>query len=95
MGDMIKKQQFIQKKNLHFITNAFCVIFVIVALTIFIIPNNMLSTCEICKNFVNFMKQYFPNIQIFSNISPIPEATEFYVSIMWIISILMSIWVVA
>ena len=59
----------------------------IFALGIFIIPSDILSRYEICREFVNFMKQYFPNIQIFSDVSPFKEEIEFYASYMWVIGL--------
>ena len=62
-------------------------IYLIFALGIFIIPSDILSRYEICREFVNFMKQYFPNIQIFSDVSPFKEEIEFYASYMWVIGL--------
>ena len=62
-------------------------IYLIFALGIFIIPSAILSRYEICREFVNFMKQYFPNIQIFSDVSPFKEEIEFYASYMWVIGL--------
>lgn len=56
------------------------VIYFIFALEIFIVPDDILSRCEICRKFVNFMKQYFPNIQIFSDVSTFEQKIEFYTS---------------
>ena len=64
------------------------VIYFIFALEIFIVPGDILSRCEICRKFVNFMKQYFPNIQIFSDVSPFKQEIEFYTSYMWVIGLL-------
>ena len=65
-------------------------IYFIFALGIFIIPSNILSRCEICREFVNFMKQYLPNIQIFSDVSPFKEEIEFYASYMWAIGLFLA-----
>ena len=62
-------------------------IYLIFALGIFIIPSDILSRYEICREFVNFMKQYFPNIEIFSDVSPFKEEIEFYASYMWVIGL--------
>lgn len=64
------------------------VIYFIFALEIFIVPGDILSRCEICRKFVNFMKQYFPNIQIFSDVSTFKQKIEFYTSHMWVIGLL-------
>ena len=37
------------------------------------------------------MKQIFPNIQIFSNISPFKQEIEFYASYMWVLGLLLAI----
>ena len=37
------------------------------------------------------MKQIFPNIQIFSNISPFKQEIEFYASYMWVLGLLPAI----
>ena len=53
-------------------------------------PSDILSRCEICREFVNFMKQYFPNIQIFSDVSPFKQEIEFYTSYMWAIGLFLA-----
>ena len=68
--------------------NVALAIYLIFALGIFIVPGDILSRCEICREFVNFMKQYFPNIQIFSDVSPFKQEIEFYTSYMWVIGLL-------
>ena len=62
--------------------NVALAIYLIFALGIFIVPGDIFSRCEICREFVNFMKQYFPNIQIFSDVSPFKQEIEFYTSYM-------------
>ena len=37
------------------------------------------------------MKQIFPNIQFFSNISPFKQEIEFYASYMWVLGLLLAI----
>ncbi|WP_221892112.1 hypothetical protein [Campylobacter massiliensis] len=69
-------------------TNIIVAVYFLFALGIFIVPGDILSCCEICREFVNFMKQYFPNIQIFSNVSPFKEEIEFYTSYMWVLGLL-------
>ena len=66
-------------------------IYLIFALGIFIIPSDILSRCEICREFVNFMKQYFSNIQIFSDVSPFKEEIGFYTSYMWVIGLILAV----
>ncbi|WP_260425801.1 hypothetical protein [Campylobacter rectus] len=68
--------------------NVALAIYLIFALGIFIVPGDILSRCEICREFVNFMKQYFPNIQIFSDVSPFKQEIEFYTSYIWVIGLL-------
>ena len=67
--------------------NVALAIYLIFALGIFIVPGDILSRCEICREFVNFMKQYFPNIQIFSDVGPFKQETLFYTSYMWVIGL--------
>jgi len=69
-------------------TNIILTVYFLFALGIFIIPGDILSRYEICREFVNFMKQYFPNIQIFSDVSPFKEEIEFYASYMWVLGLL-------
>jgi hypothetical protein len=64
------------------IANIEFAVYFIFALWIFIIPGDILSSYPICAKFVNFMKQYFPNIQIFSDVSPFKQEIEFYASYM-------------
>jgi hypothetical protein len=52
-----------------FLKNIF-IAYVVASFGIFIIPEDILSSCKICRSFVEVMKQIFPNIQIFSDISP-------------------------
>ena len=70
--------------------NVALAIYLIFALGIFIVPGDILSRCEICREFVNFMKQYFPNIQIFSDVSPFKQEIEFYTSYMWVLGLILS-----
>ena len=70
--------------------NVALAIYLIFALGIFIVPGDILSRCEICREFVNFMKQYFPNIQIFSDVSPFKQEIEFYTSYMWVLGLLLA-----
>lgn len=65
-----------------------CFIYFLYSLSAFIIPKNILDISPVCLNFVNFMKSYFPNIEIIGNISPYTQLSEFYVSIMWIYGII-------
>ena len=50
-------------------------------------PSDILFRYEICCEFVDFMKQYFPNIQIFSDVGPFKQETLFYTSYMWVIGL--------
>ena len=70
------------------IANIEFAVYFIFALGIFIILGNILSSYPICAKFVNFMKQYFPNVQIFSDVSPFKQEIEFYTSYMWVIGLL-------
>lgn len=65
-----------------------CFIYFLYSLSVFIIPKNILDISPVCLNFVNFMKSYFPNIEIIGSISPYTQLSEFYVSIMWIYGII-------
>lgn len=65
-------------------------LYFIMAFTAFFIPINILDKSEICANFVNFMKGIFPNIEAFSKVSKIQQHTEFFVSFMWIWTILVA-----
>lgn len=65
--------------------------YIVASFGIFIIPEDVLSSCKICRSFVEVMKQIFPNIQIFSNISPFKQEIEFYASYMWVLGLLLAI----
>lgn len=71
-------------------TNIIVAIYFLFALGVFIVPGDILSRCEICREFVNFMKQYFPNIQIFSDVSPFKQEIEFYTSYMWVLGLFLA-----
>ncbi|MDA3050177.1 hypothetical protein OFO03_06810 [Campylobacter sp. JMF_02 ED1] len=62
----------------------YMIFYFVMSLSAFVIPIDILDRSEICANFVNFMKQFFPNIEVFGSVSKIPQYTEFYVSFMWI-----------
>ena len=62
-------------------------IYFLFALGVFIVPSDILFRYEICREFVDFMKQYFPNIQIFSDVGPFKQETLFYTSYMWVIGL--------
>lgn len=62
-----------------------------ISLSVFVIPHDILDKSQICSNFVNFMKQFFPNIEVFQSISPLPQLTAFYTSFMWVWGIILLI----
>ncbi|WP_298085480.1 hypothetical protein, partial [uncultured Campylobacter sp.] len=74
----------------QFLKNIF-IAYVVASFGIFIIPEDILSSCKICRSFVEVMKQIFPNIQIFSDISPFKQEIEFYASYMWVLGLLLAI----
>jgi len=74
----------------QFLENIF-IAYVVASFGIFIIPEDILSSCKICHSFVEVMKQIFPNIQIFSDISPFKQEIEFYASYMWVLGLLLAI----
>ena len=74
----------------RFLENIF-IAYVVASFGFFIIPEDILSSCKICRSFVEAMKQIFPNIQIFSDISPFKQEIEFYASYMWVLGLLLAI----
>ena len=74
----------------QFFKNIF-IAYVVASFGIFIIPEDILSSCKICRDFVVAMKHIFPNIQIFSDISPFKQEIEFYASYMWVLGLLLAI----
>ena len=56
------------------------VLFAIAALSVFVLPENILDISAACANFVKFMKQFFPNIAAIGKISPHTQLVEFYVA---------------
>ncbi|MDA3052869.1 hypothetical protein OFO01_05295 [Campylobacter sp. JMF_01 NE2] len=64
----------------------------VISAMVFFLPSDILSKSELCANFVSFMKHIFPNIEIFANVSKMPQVTEFYVSALWIWIIVLSIY---
>ena len=74
----------------QFLKNIF-IAYVVASFGIFIIPEDILSSCKICRDFVAAMKHIFPNIQIFSDISPFKQEIEFYASYMWVLGLLLAI----
>ena len=60
------------------------VLFAITALSVFVLPENILDASAACADFVKFMKQFFPNIAAIGKISPHTQLAEFYVAALWI-----------
>ena len=60
------------------------VLFAITALSVFVLPENILDVSAACADFVKFMKQFFPNIAAIGKISPHTQLAEFYVATMWV-----------
>lgn len=56
---------------------------------VFIIPKDILSQYPFLRYFTEFMRNIFPNIDIFAQRSKAPELTEFYFSYMWLVAIVM------
>ena len=59
-------------------------LFAITALSVFVLPENILDASAACADFVKFMKQFFPNIAAIGKISPHTQLAEFYVAALWI-----------
>lgn len=59
-------------------------LFVITALSVFVLPENILDVSPSCADFVGFMKQSFPNIAAIGKISPHTQLAEFYVAVLWV-----------
>ena len=60
------------------------VLFAITALSVFVLPENILDASAACADFVKFMKQFFPNIAAIGKISPHTQLAEFYVASLWV-----------
>ena len=60
------------------------VLFAITALSVFVLPENILDASAACADFVKFMKQFFPNIAAIGKISPHTQLAEFYVAALWV-----------
>lgn len=59
-------------------------LFAITALSVFVLPENILDASAACADFVKFMKQFFPNIAAIGKISPHTQLAEFYVAVLWV-----------
>ena len=59
-------------------------LFAITALSVFVLPENILDASAACADFVKFMKQFFPNIAAIGKISPHTQLAEFYVAALWV-----------
>ena len=55
-------------------------LFAITALSVFVLPENILDASAACADFVKFMKQFFPNIAAIDKISLHTQLAEFYVA---------------
>lgn len=58
--------------------------FAITALSVFVLPENILDASAACADFVKFMKRFFPNIAAIGKISPHTQLAEFYVAVLWV-----------
>ena len=85
IGNLLKRYYEAHDKK---VTIFILVSYFIFSLGIFILPSDLLSKSQACQEFVNFMKQYFINIEIFSGVSSFKEEIEFYVSYMWVVGLL-------
>ena len=61
-------------------------VFVINIICPFILPKDA-GSGETGLKFVNFMKQFFPNIEYYQSISTMPNFTAFFTSVSWVITI--------
>ena len=52
----------------------------IAALSVFVLPEDILDVSAACADFVKFMKRFFPNIVAIGKISPHTQLAEFYVA---------------
>ena len=59
-------------------------LFAIAALSVFVLPEDILDASAACADFVGFMKQFFPNIAAIGKISPHTQLAEFYVAALWV-----------
>ena len=59
-------------------------LFAITALSVFVLPENILDASAACADFVKFMKRFFPNIAAIGKISPHTQLAEFYVAVLWV-----------
>lgn len=59
-------------------------LFAIAALSVFVLPENILDVSAACADFVGFMKQFFPNIAAIGKISPHTQLAEFYIAALWV-----------
>lgn len=61
-------------------------VFVINIICPFILPKDA-GSGETGLKFVDFMKQFFPNIEYYQSISTMPNFTAFFTSVSWVITI--------
>lgn len=83
LNNQLKSKALLDTNTSNLITYCF-LFYIFISLSIFVISESILDKSQICSNFVNFMKQFFPNIEIFESVSPLPQLTAFYTSFMWI-----------
>ena len=88
MDNQLKSKALLDTNTGNLITYCF-LFYIFISLSIFVISENILDKSQICSKFVNFMKHFFPNIEIFESISPLPQLTAFYTSFMWIWGIIL------
>ena len=69
LNNQLKSKALLDTNTSNLITYCF-LFYIFISLSIFVISENILDKSQICSNFVNFMKRFFPNIEIFENIYP-------------------------
>ena len=94
MGDMLNSQgtqeqeaRYPDTKFTKFFGRLYAAVFVlfaITALSVFVLPENILDASAACADFVKFMKRFFPNIAAIGKISPHTQLAEFYVAVLWV-----------
>lgn len=64
---------------------------IVASLLVFLLPKDILTEYPVFKYFTNFMRNIFPNIEIFSEKSKMSELVEFYYSYIWLVIIIVTI----
>lgn len=80
-----------QKKSSNYKQYLYIFIYILISLTVFLIPNDILDRYSLAKHFTNFM-EFIPAIEQIEHRSAIPQIAKFYTAYMFIVGIVFAMF---